>query len=112
MSGEIRPAQFTLGHTGLLDRFANRVFSAEDVKRPKPAPDLFLHAASCLSAEPSACAVVEDSPTGIAAARAAGMRVLGHAAMIPAKRLEQAGADMTFARMSELPTILRALSAA
>ncbi|MFJ8646342.1 HAD family hydrolase [Streptomyces sp. NPDC093546] len=64
--------------TGLLPRFEGRIFSAADVPRGKPAPDLFLHAAATMGVPPSRCAVVEDSPYGVAAARAAGMRAFGY----------------------------------
>jgi HAD superfamily hydrolase (TIGR01509 family) len=66
----------SLETTGLLPRFAPHVFSAAEVRRGKPAPDLFLHAAARMGADPADCVVVEDSPTGIAAAKAAGMRVI------------------------------------
>jgi HAD superfamily hydrolase (TIGR01509 family) len=98
--------QATLGKTGLLRQFENRIFSAEDVARPKPAPDLFLHAAKALGAKPSECVVVEDSPTGVLAARSAGMRVFGYAAMTPQSRLLEAGAHAIFSSMSELPSLL------
>lgn len=98
--------QATLGKTGLLERFKNRIFSAEDVTNPKPAPDLFLHAAKALGAEPTDCLVVEDSPTGVLAARAAGMRVVGYTAMTPSRRLVDAGAHAVFGSMSELPALL------
>ncbi|WP_217283924.1 HAD family hydrolase [Pseudaquabacterium terrae] len=104
--------RFTLGHTGLLPHFEDRMFSAEDVERPKPAPDLFLHAARTMAARAEHCVVIEDSPTGVAAARAAGMRVLGYAAMTPAARLHEAGADTTFGHMRELPALLQAAHAA
>jgi HAD superfamily hydrolase (TIGR01509 family) len=61
---------------GLLDRFGV-VVSAEDVERPKPAPDVYLAAAAGLGAEPAECVALEDSETGVAAARAAGMVVIG-----------------------------------
>jgi HAD superfamily hydrolase (TIGR01509 family) len=51
--------------------------SADEVQRPKPAPDLYLAAAAALGASPRACVALEDSPTGLAAARAAGLRVVG-----------------------------------
>ena len=76
-----RPAKMrqTLGLTGLADAFApERIFSATMVARGKPAPDLFLHAAACCGVEPERCVVVEDSPTGVRGARAAGMRVLAY----------------------------------
>lgn len=106
-NGPRRKMRLTLGHTCLLPHFEGRLFSADDVRHPKPAPDLFLHAAGTLGAAPAACIVVEDSPTGIAAARAAGMTVFGYAAMTPAERLLQAGADRVFRRMAELPALLR-----
>ena len=96
----------TLGMTGLLPRFAQRMHCAGDVARPKPAPDLFLHAAQTHGAQPGRCVVIEDTPTGITAARAAGMRALGHAAMMPAQRLLDAGAHAVFTRMGELPALL------
>ncbi|MEU0676514.1 HAD-IA family hydrolase [Streptomyces sp. NPDC006172] len=64
--------------TGLLHRFEGRVFSAADVLRGKPAPDLFEHAARTLGVPPERCAVVEDSAYGVRAARAAGMRAFGY----------------------------------
>jgi HAD superfamily hydrolase (TIGR01509 family) len=98
--------EFTLGHTGLLSRFAGRIFSVEDVRHPKPAPDLFLHAARTLGADASRTTVVEDTPTGVNAARAAGMRVIGYAAMTPAQRLVQAGADAIAGTMDEVRQLL------
>jgi HAD superfamily hydrolase (TIGR01509 family) len=69
--------QRTLGGAGLLDgRFAT-VVSVEDVAHPKPAPDIYLEACRRLGAEPGACAALEDSPTGVASAAAAGMYVVG-----------------------------------
>ena len=70
----------TLAKTGLYARFDGRIFSADDVARPKPAPDLFLHAAERMGAEATRCAVIEDSPHGVAAGVAAGMTVFGYAA--------------------------------
>jgi HAD superfamily hydrolase (TIGR01509 family) len=69
--------QRTLSGAGLLDgRFAT-VVSVEDVANPKPAPDIYLEACRRLGAEPGMCAALEDSPTGAAAAAAAGMYVIG-----------------------------------
>jgi HAD superfamily hydrolase (TIGR01509 family) len=107
-NGPREKMRFTLGHTGLLSHFDGRLFSAQDVKLPKPAPDLFLHAAATLGAPAKACLVVEDSPTGVVAARAAGMQVLGFAAMGQADKLRRAGAHATFSHMSELPAMLAA----
>ena len=105
-NGNHAKMDFTLAHTGLLALFEGRRYSATDVARPKPAPDLFLHAAACHGAAPSACVVIEDTPTGISAARAAGMRALGYAAITPAQQLHVAGAHQVFSQMTELPALL------
>ena len=68
----------SLALTG-LDRFLPRVFTASEVARGKPAPDLFLHAAAMMGAAPASCLVIEDSPPGLLAARAAGMAVVAYA---------------------------------
>jgi HAD superfamily hydrolase (TIGR01509 family) len=94
----------TLNSTGLMPRFAGRIFSAEAVENPKPAPDLFLHAARSLGADPARCAVVEDSEAGIEAARAAGMTAFGYTAVASAARL--GGADVLFHSMDDLPDLL------
>jgi HAD superfamily hydrolase (TIGR01509 family) len=105
-SGTHERIHFTLGLTGLLERFDGRIFSSVDVANGKPAPDLFLHAAASLGADPSRCAVVEDSVYGVQAARAAGMRAFGYAGgLTPAARL--AGpATTVFSDMRELPALL------
>ena len=69
----------TLGLTGLWDRFDGRIFSATEVERGKPEPDLFLFAAAAMGVGREQCVVVEDSRAGITAARAAGMRSVGYA---------------------------------
>lgn len=74
----------SLSVTGLIERFQPHIFSATMVKNGKPAPDLFLYAAEKMATQPHQCVVVEDSPAGLTAARAAGMRALaftggGHA---------------------------------
>jgi HAD superfamily hydrolase (TIGR01509 family) len=107
-NGNRKKVEFTLGHTGLLPRFAGRIFTADDVQRPKPAPDLFLHAARSLGAVPQRTTVIEDTPTGIAAAKAAGMRAIGFAAMTPRHRLAAAGADALADSMDEVRTLLAA----
>ena len=103
----------SLGLTGLLPLFEPHVFSATMVARGKPAPDLFLHAAAQMGVAPGDCAVVEDSPAGIEAARAAGMAVIG---FIGGSHAEPAGLRETVAnrapdaiitRMEELAAALR-----
>jgi HAD superfamily hydrolase (TIGR01509 family) len=97
---------YMLGLAGLRDRFDGRVFSASEVANGKPAPDLFLHAAERMGADPSACAVVEDSRWGVEAARAAGMRAFGYAGGVTsADRLEGAG-TVVFEDMRALPGLL------
>lgn len=92
--------------TGLYGHFEGRVFCASDVARGKPAPDLFLHAANTLGVAPARCAVVEDSPYGIAAARAAGMRAFGYSGgLTPAHRLIGPG-TVVFRDMRDLPALL------
>ncbi|WP_405614046.1 HAD family hydrolase [Streptomyces sp. NBC_01508] len=92
-----------VGHrkTG-LDRWfePETVFSAQDVGRGKPAPDLFLYAAERMGVSPARCVVIEDSPLGVAAARAAGMDVYAFTAMTPVEKL--AGATAYFSSMAEL----------
>nr|WSX50501.1 HAD family hydrolase [Streptomyces sp. NBC_00974] len=80
------------------------IFSAEDVGRGKPAPDLFLHAAERMGVAPARCVVIEDSPLGIQAAVAAGMDVFGYTAMMPADRLP--GATGYFGDMNQLAALL------
>lgn len=105
-SGTHAKIRRTLGLTGLLPRFAGRIFSAEDVQNGKPDPDLFLHAAEHLGVAPERCAVVEDSRYGVQAAHAAGMRVYGYAGgLTPAGWLEREGATV-FTDMLELPGLL------
>lgn len=105
-SGSHRKIRLTLGATGLLERFDGRIFSAEDVRHPKPAPDLFLHAAKTMGHAPDGCIVVEDTPTGVRAGVAAGMSVLGFGAHTPSARLIDAGAHATFRSMAELPALI------
>lgn len=66
----------TLALLGLTDLFGKNVFTASQVKNGKPAPDLFLFAAAQMQTDPVNCLVIEDSPAGVTAAQAAGMRVL------------------------------------
>lgn len=106
----------SLSVTGLDRHFTeDRLFSAADVPRPKPAPDLHLHAAAMLSVDPVRAVVIEDSATGVAAARAAGMRVIGftgatHIGDGHAEKLTAAGAESICPHMSEIPAHLARLA--
>jgi HAD superfamily hydrolase (TIGR01509 family) len=107
-SGEHHKMRRTLGATGLLARFEGRIFSASEVTRGKPFPDLFLHAAGRLGANAAGCVVIEDSVPGVEAAVAAGMAVLGYVDLTPAPALEAAGARC-FDDMASLPALLAEL---
>jgi beta-phosphoglucomutase-like phosphatase (HAD superfamily) len=106
--GEIEKMQQTLRVTELASCFApERIFSATMVANGKPAPDLYLHAADACGFSVADCLVVEDSVTGVTAARAAGMRVLGFVAepmrdAEPAQRMAALGAEL-FHDMREVP---------
>ena len=97
---------------GLYERFAPNVFSASQVRRGKPAPDLFLFAAATMGYAPAGCLVVEDSVAGVQAARAAGMKVIGftgggHCGPGHAERLREEGAAAVIASMRDLPALVQ-----
>jgi HAD superfamily hydrolase (TIGR01509 family) len=105
-SGTHEKLRFTLGLTGLYERFAGRIFSVSEVANGKPAPDLFLHAATAMGVGPSHCAVVEDSVAGVEAGVAAGMRVFGFAGGVTdASKLRRDGVEV-FDDMRALPARL------
>jgi HAD superfamily hydrolase (TIGR01509 family) len=76
-SSSLSRLDITLKITGLLDKFSPHIFSAEQVSRGKPAPDLFLFAANKMQTSPDRCVVIEDSPYGVRAGVQAGMTVVG-----------------------------------
>jgi HAD superfamily hydrolase (TIGR01509 family) len=109
--------EFMLNKTRLLPLFEGRIFSALDTPsgKTKPAPDVFLHAAATLGADPARTFVIEDSVHGVAGARAAGMRVIGftgasHSYPGHADALTEAGAETVIRRWAELKSVLSALS--
>jgi HAD superfamily hydrolase (TIGR01509 family) len=98
--------------TGLANLFDN-IFSASQVPRGKPAPDLFLYAAIHMGFRPEDCLVIEDSPAGVQAALAANMRVIGftgggHCGPNHAEHLRQVGAPVTIGRMADLSATVQA----
>jgi HAD superfamily hydrolase (TIGR01509 family) len=100
-----------LKRTGLLRFFGERRFCADMVANPKPAPDVYLAAARAMRIDPLRCLVVEDSVTGVTAAKAAGMPVLGfigggHATEGQIGALERAGAQKVFDDMTRLPALV------
>jgi HAD superfamily hydrolase (TIGR01509 family) len=98
--------RLSLRLTGLLDLFPEQaLFSAYSVPRGKPHPDLFLHAAAAMKTKPSRSVVVEDSPSGVTAAVAAGMRVFGYVADSDTTALRRTGAEV-LESMEELPAAL------
>jgi beta-phosphoglucomutase-like phosphatase (HAD superfamily) len=99
----------TLGITKLLPYFDGKLFSVTEVERGKPFPDVYLYAAQKMSADPSRCLVVEDTPVGVQGGVSAGMMVLGYAELMNAEKLKQAGAHSVFEAMSYLPTLIDTL---
>lgn len=100
--------RLSLSVTGLIDCFEPHIFSATMVRNGKPAPDLFLHASNAMGTDPDSCIVVEDSPAGVMAAKAAGMRVCAFAGGSHARNarhrqsLAQLQPDVLFDDMDDL----------
>lgn len=92
--------------TNLLHHFEDRIFSAYEIGRWKPDPDLFLQAAIRCGASPSSCAVIEDSEPGVRAGIAAGMRVFAYTAATDPILMKSLGA-IVFDQMDELPNLLK-----
>jgi HAD superfamily hydrolase (TIGR01509 family) len=115
-SGTPEKIRHGLTCAGLYDLLAPNIFSALQVKRGKPAPDLFLFAADQMQISPARCLVIEDSIPGITGARAAGMTVLGfhggsHCRPGYADTLQAAGAFRTFDDMRRLPGLIGRIEA-
>ncbi len=105
-SSSPRRVEMSLRLVGLWDRLGPVTFTATEVARGKPAPDLFLHAAARMGVDPAACLVIEDSLTGIRAARAAGMAVWrftggSHMGADTAPEPEDARPDLRFASFAD-----------
>ncbi|SDL36910.1 haloacid dehalogenase superfamily, subfamily IA, variant 3 with third motif having DD or ED [Modicisalibacter muralis] len=109
-----RRVQASLANTGLLETLLGEapLFTADQVERPKPAPDVYLLAARSLNSEPRDCLVVEDSVSGVTAAHAAGMTVIGftgasHIEPGHGERLKQVGAWRVLQRMWDLDGLIQ-----
>jgi HAD superfamily hydrolase (TIGR01509 family) len=106
-SSDLDRVAFSLTRTGLADYFGDRLFTSQMVSRGKPAPDLFLFAAGKMQAAPARTLVIEDSVSGVAAAKAAGMKVWGFSGGSHYESrdgrgiLQSAGADRVFDRMAD-----------
>lgn len=103
-----------LEKTLLSEFFGNRVYSSRDLAKPKPAPDVFLHAAKELGFSPEQCVVIEDSVSGIKGAQNAGMPVIGflgglHCNSVVTARLLSAKADYYCSSAEELNNLLQNL---
>ena len=105
-SGDRAKIRRNLATTGLLDRFDDRIFSADDVEHGKPAPDLFLHAASTMGVAPGRTAVIEDSRHGVDAARAAGMHAFAFAGGVTPADVLRGRRTTVFDDMRALPALL------
>lgn len=104
--GKLSKTKLSLELSGLSRLFTEHArFSAYQVPRGKPYPDLFLHAAQTMGARPQESVVVEDTPSGVTAAVSAGMRVLGYAADSDEVALRKAGAEIVRS-MDELPRLI------
>jgi HAD superfamily hydrolase (TIGR01509 family) len=98
---------FKLALTGLAERFAGRIFSADDVAHGKPDPAVFLFAAASMGVEPDRCAVIEDSVSGVEAGLAAGMTVFAFGGGVTSSQKLQREGVVIFESMSELPSLVK-----
>jgi HAD superfamily hydrolase (TIGR01509 family) len=111
-SSSIERIRASLHIVGYANLFEPHIFSASEVARGKPEPDLFLHAARRMGARAADCLVIEDSVHGVTAARRAEMVVFGFTGGAHARgqgysaRLRQAGASVVFDDMAELPRLI------
>ena len=106
-SSDLDRVSFSLALASLALHFDDRIYTSQMVARGKPAPDLFLYAAADMQAEPVRTLVIEDSASGVTAAKAAGMKVWGFAGGSHYESrdgraiLYDAGADRVFDRMAD-----------
>ena len=104
-NGRVQKMEITLGRTGMLERFKDVMFSAQAMGTAKPAPDLFLAAAAAFGVLPNECVVIEDSVTGVLAAKRAGMKCYGYAPQGGGEKLTSEDAIL-FDDMAQLPVML------
>lgn len=111
-SSSLERIHLSLEVTGLASLFGSNIFTATQVRHGKPAPDLYLFAATKMAVAPENCVVIEDSALGVTAGRAAGMKVIGftggaHAIGDAARHLASAGAHRIVSSMTELPASVK-----
>jgi HAD superfamily hydrolase (TIGR01509 family) len=117
-SSSLERIRLSLEATGLASLLGANLFSATQVAHGKPAADLYLFAATRMGVAPEHCVVIEDSALGVAAGRAAGMKVIGftgaaHTSHSAAQGLAAAGAHSVISAMVDLPaTVERLMSRA
>lgn len=105
-NGEPLHVRHSLRITELYDFFGDNIYTASQVNKPKPAPDLFLYAAEKMGFDTEDCVVIEDSVTGVQAAVNAEIKVFGIINnLFTEQDLRNAGAT-TFKNMQELPGLL------
>jgi len=102
-SGSINKINFNLSQAGLDEKFQN-IISADDVKRAKPAPDIFLEAMNRLELEPEKCIIIEDSLSGIKSAKSSGAFTIGIATTFSVEHLYEA--DLIIKNYDELNLFL------
>lgn len=103
-NGPMPKIKQALAVTGLAEHFGEeKLFSAYDIDCWKPEPDLFLHAAAQMGFEPEHCVVIEDSPTGVTAGIAAGVKVFQY---LPSEEPVSHPDAIGFSKMSDLLTLL------
>ncbi|HZW06259.1 MAG TPA: HAD family hydrolase [Phycisphaerales bacterium] len=115
-SSPVPRIELSLRRAGIHHHFAPHIYSADHVKHPKPAPDIFLLAAGKLGVPPARCLVIEDSATGVAAAHAAGMPCIaftagGHCTPAHTDGLRATTAEHHACSTTELAALLRRLTA-
>lgn len=104
-NGAVSKMHVSLGVTGLLGHFGDRLYSGHDMQRGKPFPDLFLHAAKVMEVSPEDCVVIEDSAAGLKAAQAAGMKALAYVAS-PAHLPAELSGGHPFDDMRRVPGLI------
>lgn len=105
-NGSDEKMDITLGNNGLMKYFPNAIFSAHSVGIAKPDPGLFLHAAKTMGFEPQDCVVIEDSVSGVKAAKAANMKCFGYCEESDPEKLKAENA-IPFFHMHDLPKLLK-----